>query len=93
MPGDETFDPSNHCGRTDCLCTHTECEKGWQWGEITVAGRRYAAVWACLVCDWERHRLQVEAPTRKALQVQLRERGTDRVKAKEKRDRHQTRVI
>ena len=94
-PNSDTFDPSNHCGRPECPCTHTECEKGWQWtSRKNHRGESYEAVLACLICDTDRHAVQIQADTRVELQKALRARGVNARKDARKRSAaEETRTI
>lgn len=84
-PNADTFDPSNHCGRPECPCTHTECEKGWTWGTFTERHVLYEGVIACLICDTDRHSIQIQADSRVQLQKSLRARGVNAQKDARKR--------
>lgn len=98
----------NHCGRTGCICTHTEpCEYGWIYveyyedkktitkdGNTKVVSERYEGVKFCPTCDRERASIQLSSSNSKELGERLRARSTvSKFKAYEEEERSKTRTL
>ena len=98
----------NHCGRTGCICTHTEpCEYGFIWveyyedkktvtkdGNTKVTSERFEGVKFCPTCDPERASIQASSRSSKELQERLRARSTvSKFKAYEEEERSKTRAL
>ena len=98
----------NHCGRTGCICTHTEpCEYGIIWveyyedkktitkdGNTKVVSERYEGVKFCPTCDPERASIQRSSRDSKELGERLRARSTvSKFKAYEEEERIKTRTL
>jgi hypothetical protein len=96
------------CGRTGCICTHTEeCDHGWIWVTYWVDARghrcsefdnikkrKYEGVVPCRNCDPERWQLWNTSTSSKEYGEKLRARSqSNRTKAYEDEERSRTRTL
>ena len=97
----------NHCGRSNCNCTHSQgCIKGWIWLEYvdekkvvrngipSITLTTYEGVRPCQTCDPERYEIWWSSKSSFEYHERLRMRSTvNRTKAYENEERDKTRTL